>query len=200
MRMYSLVLGTAALLSPMLQAQSTSMITENITGTISGAQTTDKAGLFGAPGANLAGKTITLHLQYVPSYFNSNGKCRVSPSVCTYDRSQGSPNTPGAVLISVTVNGRQQAYSSTYFGETILSNQPPRRFVLSADASSGFAMTNGRGCMVSTLFESPLVFGQPLSPGNPPTLNNNADFVDFFQNGGQLPAETLSFLVTGATA
>jgi hypothetical protein len=172
-------------------------ITENFTGTIAGASTTDTLGLFGAPGANLAGQAIAIHTQYVTTLFTGHKGCRISPSLCMYYYSQSSPGVTGSVLTSVTINGKTVVYSPTSYGEVLFSNEATNAFVAYTDAT---AFSDGlRGSALYVLFASPVAFGVPLSPGNGPVLNSKIDYVEFFTpSPGELPAETLNFLVTGA--
>ena len=197
MRIPSAILAVAALVGSGLSAQAAVTVTENLTGTVSGGSTTDTLGLFGPAGANLSGKQITIHYQYVEKYFGPSTICR--NRACTENFSSGSPNTPGAVLISVTVNGKQVNYISAHQGEVLFGNLSDNSFHIYADASSfGLGYT---GASVYTSYSSPVTFGSTLSPTNQPVKNFNSDFVEFFTpaDGFGTPSETLNFVVTSAT-
>ena len=196
MRSYTLLLAAAALAGSALNAHAATTISENLTGTVSGASTTDTLGLFGPAGANLKGKTIAIHYQYVKEFFNSSGTCRTH--ACTTDTSSSSPNTPGAVLIAVTINGKQVTYTSAHYGEVISGNLSDNGFWIYADTTSfGLGYT---GAYVYTSFSAPATFGSTLSPTDQPVHNFNSDFVSFFTpTSDDAPSESLNFVVTGAT-
>ena len=196
MRNTSTALALLLLAGTASAAQAATVISENETGVISGPSTTDTLGLFGPAGANLTGKTITIHTQYVPAYFGSVTNCRIASS-CTKAISQGSLNTPGAVLISLTVNGKQVVYTSAHIGQVLFDKGSQNFFNIYADTLDfGYGYN---GVRVSTSFSSPVTFGSTLSPTNPPALNTPVDNVEFFQIDDELPAETLFFAVTSAT-
>lgn len=191
----TILLGTAIVCSAATAHAVT--ITENFVGVISGANTTDTTGLFGKPGADLAGKAITIHTQYVTTLFTNRGVCRTSP-LCTYDYSENNPGTPGSVLTSVTVNGQRVVYAPAYEGVVFFQDNYQNRFSASTDVWSGWGL-GFRGSDVSVAFKSAVAFGVPLSPGNGPVLNVNTDIVYFYQPSDQIPSETLTFSVTSAT-
>ncbi len=192
-------IAKAILLTGILSAASslfaqTATITENETGTI--ANSTDSAGLFGPAGASLNGKAISVHYQYVPAYFGASQTCR--NHTCTTNTSQNSPNTPGAVLITVTINGKQASFSSTSYGSLLFSTQSDDAFRIGANADS-YAF-NGTGCTVTNSFRAPVAFGAILSPSNQPVLNQVNSAVRFFNAAVSItPVETINFSVTGAT-
>ena len=191
-------IGTALLLSAAFSAApllaQTSLISENESGVIS--KSTDTVGLFGPAGANLNGKAITVHYQYVPAFFGAPQTCRTH--ACTTNTSQGSPNTPGAVLITVTVNGKQATFSSTQIGYVLFDTVSDNTFVIGADATSyAFSST---GCTVTNSFRSPVLFDAPLSPTNQPVLHSVNSTVRFFNSAVSiLPVETLNYSISSAT-
>ena len=173
-------------------------ITENISGTISGVNTVDTEGLFGPAGGDLKGKAVIIHAQYITEDFTESEKCRISPATCTYEGSQGSVNTPGSVLIAVTINGKQVTYAPAHYGEILSSNASTNTFAAYVDTTS-FGL-GYRGAALSLAFTSPVAFGRPLAPGNLPAPNNSTtDYVEFFVPSDQLPAETLNFVADSAS-
>lgn len=193
MRTFSAALALLLTIGAASAAQAATVIAENETGTITGGNTTDTLGLFGPAGANLAGKTVTIHTQYVPAYFSAPTNCRIASS-CTRARSQNSPNTPGAVLITVTINGTQLTYTSTHFGQVLFDKSAQNYFNIYADATDfGYGLN---GIRVSTSFSAPVTFGSTLSPSDNPVLNY-VDSLSFFRPSDQTPGEVLGFVVTG---
>ncbi len=191
-------IAKAILLSALVPATSllaqTTTITENETGTIS--NSTDAAGLFGPAGASLNGKAIAIHYQYVPAYFGASQTCR--NHTCTTNTSQNSPNTPGAVLITVTIDGKQASFSSTSYGSLLFSTQSDDAFRIGANADS--YASNGTGCTVTNSFRAPVAFGATLSPSNQPVLNQVNSAVRFFNAAvSVIPVETINFSVSSAT-
>ncbi len=186
-----------AALSCSLGAAHAATVTEDLVGTISGQNTTDTAGLFGAPGASLAGQPVTIHTQYVTAPFNSSGYCRTSHQ-CSHYESQGVAGTPGSVLTSVTLNGKTVTYAPTYIGQIILDNNNAHNFDAYTDAYSGFG-EGRRGSGLFVAFTSALAFGAPLSPGNPPVLHKNTDYLSFFDASSTLPVEQLNFSINSAS-
>lgn len=189
------LLGTAAACSSVAAYAAT--VTENFTGIISGSNTIDTNGLFGKPGANLAGKPIAIYTQYVTTLFTNRGVCRTSP-LCTYYYSEKISGTPGSVLTSVTVDGQRVVYSPTYLSDVIFDDNGRNQFSPMTDVWSGWGQ-GVRGSALSVAFTSPVAFGVPLSPKNPPVLIRSTDFVSFFKPSDQIPSETLNFAVTSAS-
>ena len=193
MRLHKAILA-AAVFGVATAAHAITAITETEIGVVAGANTTDTLGLFGPAGANLAGAAIRVHTQYIPSYFSAPTNCRNNS--CTLARSQNA-NTPGAVLMSITIHGKQLTYHSTHFGQVLFGKQSSNLFAIYADTSDfGLGYT---GVRVATSFSAPVTFGSELSPANPPQLGDDADSVEFFQPGQTLPGETLTFSVKSAT-
>ncbi len=191
------ILTVATLVGSSLSAHAATVITENLTAIVSGGSTTDTLGLFGPAGANLKGKTISIHYQYVEDFFGASQTCR--NHACTYNRSTSSPNTPGSLLISVTVNGKQVNYTPTFQGEVLFGTLSDNAFVIYSDTNGfGYGLT---GAVVSTSFSSPVTFGSTLSPADQPVKKDNNDYVEFFtpSDGFGTPSETLNFVVTSAT-
>lgn len=195
MRLLNLMLAAATLFTVTSAYAATTTITETETGTITGAKTIDTLGLFGAKGAELAGKTMTVHMQYVPAYFGAVTDCRTH--ACTLARTLNDARTPGAVLVSITVGSTTITYSSNHYGQVLFGKSSPYVFDLYADTQDFGLGYNG--VRVTEYFNMPVTFGNELSPLNPPAIGDNADFMDFFQPGGTLPGETLNFLVKSAT-
>ena len=187
----------ATVLSCSLGAAQAATVTEDLVGTISGQNTTDTAGLFGARGGSLAGQPITIHTQYVTAPFNSSGYCRTSHQ-CTHYESQGVAGTPGSVLTSVTLNGKTVTYAPTYIGQIILDNNNAHNFSAYTDVYSGFG-EGRRGSALSVAFTSALSFGAPLSPANPPVLHKSTDYLSFFDASSMLPVEELNFSINSAS-
>ncbi len=179
------------------QAAGAATVTEDIVGVISGANTTDTAGLFGTAGANLSGKAVTIHTQYVTTPFNSSGYCRTSRQ-CSHYESQGVAGTSGSITNSVTLNGRTLTYAPTYIGQIILDNNNAHNFAAYTDVYSGFG-EGRRGSALSVAFTSALAFGAALSPGNQPVLHKNTDYLSFFDASSTLPIEQLNFSIDSAS-
>ena len=172
------------------------VVTENLAGTIGGASTVDTKGYFGKAGADLSGAAITIYVQYVPKLLGASQDCRTH--ACTYNQSVQAADTPGSVLITLTVKGRRLAYSPIYESATFFSTRSPYALTLDVDAYSGFGLgLPGIQLYVPTT-TAPL-FGQSLLPASPPVLRNARDYIDFFTAADQTPAEELTFAVTKAT-
>ncbi len=184
-------LSIVTLIGAACTANAASAISEIETGTIAGASTVDTFGVFGPAGANLAGKTVSIYMHYVPSYFGPVENCRFSP--CTYYVSQGQPSTPGATLISISIEGKRVTYTSSEYGEVLFDRSSSNFFYIYANTSD-FGL-GYRGVRVSTSFSAPVTFGSALSPGNSPVFGFNADNIEIFTPSDELPAETLTFLV-----
>ena len=172
------------------------VVTENITGTISGSKTVDKHGYFGKPGTDLSGATISIYVQYVPRLFGASQTCRNNS--CTYNQSVQAKDTQGSLLVTLTVNGQRLVYSPTDEGVIFFSTQAPYQLTVDSDAYSGFGIGLPGLQLGVPVGEAPL-FGQPLLPGSPPVQNVSTDYVDFFTADDQTPREELSFAVTKAT-
>jgi len=115
-------------------------------------------------------------------------------------RSQGSPSTPGSVLITVTVNGKRQTYAPSYWGAVLVPAVAPYTMVVEVDADGGLPMTsNEPGVQVNVECLHAPTFGSPLSPTDDPVLNQVVDAVVLVPIGGQPGHELLSFFVSSAS-
>ena len=189
---------TAAALSMIATASLAAqpVITENLTGTISGSRTTDTRGFFGAAGADLSGATVAIYLQYVPRLLGPSQACRNHS--CTYNESQKLPDTPGALLVTITINGNRIVYSPAYEAAVFFPTQRPYQLTIDSDAYSGFGI-GLPGVQFAALFKSAPVFGQPLSPGNQPVEQASpSDYVAFYDASSQTPVEQLTYTPTGS--
>ena len=171
------------------------VITENLAGTIGGASTVDTNGYFGKAGANLSGAAITIYVQYVPKLLGASQDCRTH--ACTFNQSVQAADTPGSVLVILTVNGQRLVYSPTYESVAFFSTQNPYALTLDVDAYSGFSL-GLPGIQLYIPTQAAPLFGHPLLPASPPVLRKANDYVDFFNASDQTPAEELTFAVTEA--
>ncbi len=172
------------------------VITENLTGTISGAQTVDTKGYFGAAGADLSGDTVAIYLQYVPKLFGPSQTCRNNS--CTYNESTNTPDTQGALLVTITINGHRVVYSPTYQAAIFFAVKAPYQLTIDADAFSGFGI-GLRGVQFAALFESAPKFGQLLSPDDKPVFQNSpSNYLYFYGAADQTPIEKLTYKPTAA--
>ncbi len=171
------------------------VVTENLTGTIGGASTVDTQGYFGKAGTDLSGAAITIYLQYVPKLLGASQDCRTH--ACTYNTSAQAPDTPGSVLVTLTVNGQRLVYSASYESAAFFATQTPYALTLDVDAFSGFGLDLPGIQLYVPTTAAPL-FGQPLLPASPPVLHKANDYVDFFNAANQTPVEELTFTVTKA--
>ena len=173
------------------------VVTENLTGIVSGSQTFDTRGYFGPAGSNLSGAKISIYLQYVPGLLGPSQTCR--NHACTYNVSAQMPDTPGSLLITITINGHRAVYSPSYEAVVFFPTQTPFQLTIDADAFSGFGI-GLPGLQFAALFKSAPVFGQPLSPGNRPVLQASAsDYLSFYDAQSQTPVEQLTYTPTGGT-
>ncbi len=187
---------TAAALSIIATASHAAppVITENLTGTISGSQTIDTKGYFGKAGTNLSGATVAIYLQYVPKLFGASQTCR--NNACTYNESFKMADTQGSLLVTITINGQRVVYSPTYQGAIFFPTQGANQLTIDADAFSGFG-DGLPGLQFATLFKSAPKFGQPLRG---PVLQASAsDYIAFFDASDQTPVEQLSYTPTAGT-
>ena len=138
------------------------VITENVSGTISGNSAVDNKGYFGKAGADLSGAKVAIYVQYVPKLFGPGMECR--NNACTYNTSVQMPDTQGSLLINVTINGSRVVYSPTYEGAIFFNTQAPYQLTVDSDAFSGFGI-GLPGLQLATQFKSAPTFGHPLSPG-----------------------------------
>ncbi len=88
----------------------------------------DKYGLFGPAGADLTGATIHIFEQYAPAAFGPEKSCGGGTTCEYYNVKTVSRDIYGAILIVVTINGVQHAYSSAAnssirFGQVVGSNE-----------------------------------------------------------------------------
>ena len=167
------------------------VITENLTGTISGAQTVDTKGYFGVAGADLSGDTVAIYLQYVPKLLGPSQACR--NNTCTYNESVNMSDTQGALLITITINGHRVVYSPTSQGAIFFAVKAPYQLTIDADAFSGFGV-GLPGVQFAALFESAPKFGQLLSPENKPVLrDSSSDYLYFYDATDQTPVEKLTY-------
>ena len=172
------------------------VITENLTGTISGAKTVDTKGYFGTAGADLSGATVAIYLQYVPKLLGPSQTCRNHS--CTYNESTSMPDTQGALLITIKINGHRLVYSPTYQGAIFFPVKAPYQLTIDSDAFSGFGI-GLPGMQFAALFESAPKFGQLLSPGNSPVLQDSpSDYLYFYDATDQTPVEELTYKTANA--
>ena len=173
------------------------VITENLSGTISGSNVIDKKGYFGKSGADLSGAKVAIFFQYVPSKVGPSVQCRNDG--CTYNTSVQMPDTQGSLLITVTINGTRVVYSPTYEGAIFFNTRSPYQLTIDSDAFSGFGI-GLPGLQLAAQFQSAPLFGQPLSPGNQLVLQASpSDYVAFYDAINQTPVETLSYIPTSGS-
>ncbi len=173
------------------------VVTENISGIISGSNTVDTKGYFGMAGADLSGAKLAVYFQYVPKLLGSSTECRNHG--CTYNTSVQMPDTQGSLLITVTVNGHRVVYSPSQEGAVFFNTQSPYQLTVDSDAFSGFGI-GLPGLQFGVQFKSAPVFGHNLSPGNEPIRYAvNSDVIAFYDSSSQTPVEQLSYVATGGT-
>jgi len=174
-------------------------VTENLVGMISGSNTTDTLGLFGPAGANLTGQPISIYFKYTTDDFTSQTACRSHS--CVTHVSKNSPNTPGSVLITVSVNGQRHVYAPVHYGAVLFQTVSPDALKIYSDCTD-YAL-GYTGAAVYVPFLSAPTFGSPLSPTDDPLLNQVVDYVSFYSpstaDASELPSEQLSFFVSSAT-
>ena len=173
------------------------VVTENISGTISGANTIDTNGYFGAAGTDLSGAKLAVYFQYVPKLLGPSTECRNHG--CTYNTSVQMPDTQGSLLITVTVNGHRVVYSPSREGAVFFNTQSPFQLTVDSDAFSG-AGDGLPGLQFGVQFKSAPVFGHTLSPGDEPVRYAvNSDVIAFYESGSQTPVEQLSYVATSGS-
>ncbi len=173
------------------------VVTENVSGTISGSNTVDTRGYFGKAGADLSGAKVAVYMQYVPSLLGPSMECRSNS--CTYNTSVQMPDTQGSLLIAVTINGHRVVYSPTYEGAIFFDTHAPYQLTVDSDAFSGFGI-GLRGLQFATQFKSTPLFGHPLSPGDEPVLRaSSSDYIAFYGANDETPIENLSYTPTGGS-
>ena len=183
------LVATASLASP--------VVTENLSGTISGSNTVDKKGYFGKAGADLSGAKVAIYIQYVPTLLGPSMECRNNN--CTYNTSVQMLDTQGSLLVTVTINGTRVVYSPTYEGAIFFNTNAPYQLTVDSDAFSGFGI-GLRGLQLATQFKAAPIFGHPLSPGNGPVLRaSSSNYIAFFNANDQVPVENLSYIPTAGS-
>ena len=173
------------------------VVTENLSGIISGSHTVDTKGYFGPAHTDLAGAKVGIYLQYVPKLLGSSQTCR--NNACTYNVSAQMPDTPGSLLITIAINGHRVVYSPAYEGAIFFATQAPYQLTVDADANSGFGI-GLPGLQLAALFTSAPIFGHPLSPGNGPVLAaSSSDYFNFYDAASQTAVEKLTYTPTAGT-
>ncbi len=187
-------------------------VAQYVSAKVSGSQTIDTAGIFGAPGVNLSGKVITIFAQYRPADFAVVTPC--GPGCSLYFNKSNTatvPQTtrnfyvPNSTLIVVSLNDQHVAFAPSMLGSVeILNNTSGGDTGNSIGIGSdfvNFAQTETYpGCQVSFVYPSAVSFGSALSPTNTPSAQGGsiAFFKPALQPGGQKLSETLTFTVDQA--
>ncbi len=173
------------------------VVTENLTATISGAQTVDTKGYFGSAGGDLSGATVTIYLQYTPKLFGPSQTCRTN--ACTYNQSTNEPDTQGALLVTITINGHRRVYSPSYQAAIFFPLEAPYQLTIDSDAFSGFGI-GLPGLQFAALFEAAPKFAHLLSPSDVPVFrNSDSNYVSFYDAKSQTPVEQLTYKPTSAS-
>ncbi len=173
-------------------------ITQFVSGTVSGSDTTDPFGIFGPAGADLNGKPIQVYFSYETVDFNSSGGCSAPPgSTCDlhFTRTpKGSQTgnlmrqgTPQSVLIQIQVNGVGRSFAPFEQATVYFFNTPgsPGVFQVTSDSARGGP---GQYASISLSYAGTTAFGSRLSPDNNPV--NPSYGPSNFTFTGMLPGST----------
>ena len=194
--MHRLLIAAAASLMTTTSWAAPPVVTENLTGTISGSQTIDTKGYFGPAGADLSGATAAIYVQYVPKLLGPSQECRNHS--CTFNESSKMPDTQGSLLVTITINSHRLVYSPSYQGVIFFPTQAPYQLTVDSDAFSGFGI-GLPGVQFAALFESAPKFGEPLSPSDKPVLRASpSDYLYFYDAQDQTPVEKLTYTPANA--
>ena len=173
------------------------VVTENLTGTVGGSKTVDTEGYFGTAGADLAGAKVTIYLQYVPKLLGASEECRTHE--CTYNASENLADTPGSLVVAITINGHRVVYSPSQEGVVFFNTEAPYQLTVDADAFSGFGIGLS-GLQLATQFTEAPVFGEALSPANGPVMKESAsNYMSFYGPNSQTALEELTYKPEGGT-
>ncbi len=173
------------------------VVTENLTGIIGGSKTVDTEGYFSTAGADLAGMRIAIYLQYVPKLLGASEECRTHD--CTYNTSDNLPDTPGSLVVTITINGHRMVYSPSQEAAVFFNTKAPYQLTVDSDAYSGFGI-GLPGLQLATEFGNAPIFGQPLSPGNSPVMKiSSSNYMFFYTASSQNPVEELTYKPAGGS-
>ena len=190
------------------------LITQYVTGTVSGSDTVDTLGVFGPAGTDLKGKTVQIYLSYNTLAFNEEGCGAPSGSTCDVRLSKPAKRsetgnlmkfgTPQSVLIQIQVGSAGRSFAPFEQATFYVFNTPgsPGQLRLqSDDANDGPGLT----ASVNLYFASTTAFGSHLSPTNNPVnvgyigAGNQTSFtIDGVPPGGtSIGSQTTTFTVGG---
>ncbi len=192
------------------------LITQYVTGTVSGTNTVDALGVFGPAGTDLKGKTVQIYVSYDTLAFNEEGCAAPAGATCDVRLSKpakGSQTgnltkfgTPQSVLIQIQVGNAGRSFAPFQQATFYVFNSPgaPGQLRIQSDyANDGPGLT----ASVNLYFASTTAFGSHLSPTNDPVNvnyggeGNQTNFtIDGVAPGGtSIISQTTTFTVSGSS-